>query len=139
MRGARPVDSNRPNGYDKPVKTAHLGLDCLSVIKIETGTFESTNSLTIDNNSIRYSNITVYSLRTKFSHEKIHKINYCTRMRHTGPSLLRSERAIPAYRRTAIPYGQKPGYDTCSANGPMIHNHKSPAPAGPREAPALVP
>ncbi len=57
MRGARPVDSNRPNGYDKPVKTAHLGLDCLSVIKIETGTFESTNSLTIDNNSIRYSNI----------------------------------------------------------------------------------
>nr|DAS90294.1 MAG TPA: hypothetical protein [Caudoviricetes sp.] len=37
MRGTRPVDSNRPNGYDKPVKTAHSGLDCLSVIKIEMG------------------------------------------------------------------------------------------------------
>ena len=115
MRGARPVDSNRPNGYDKPVKTAHLGLDCLSVIKIETGTFESTNSLTIDNNSIRYSNITVYSLRTKFFYVKIHKIDYCTRMRHTEPSLLRSERAIPAYRRTAVSYGLNPRYGTFGA------------------------
>nr|DAQ11540.1 MAG TPA: hypothetical protein [Caudoviricetes sp.]DAS90295.1 MAG TPA: hypothetical protein [Caudoviricetes sp.] len=32
--------------------------------------------------SIRYSNIVFPSLRTKFSQKKIHKIDYCIRMKY---------------------------------------------------------